>query len=151
MRPGISGPSLVETRERGRGWLNIFSQSRVILFPTSSTGERQLYQCYQSVSPLCLERKLKLTGPGFSGSLKAVLDFIVQFASHTGSDFFQTDVIFAKKPFYVIFVFVHVRVHMAHMWRTGEMWHELVPFFSHVGPTPSLCFSFSFFFFGVVK
>lgn len=35
---------------------------------------------------------------GFAGSLKAVLDFIVQFASHTGSDFFR-QMSFSQKTF----------------------------------------------------
>lgn len=49
-------------------------------------------------------------GTGFAGSLKAVLDFIVQFASHTGSDFFRQMSFSQKTFFYVVFVFVHVHV-----------------------------------------
>lgn len=107
MRPGISGPSLAETRAKG-----VELAKHLLLEPGHLICPPHLQETTASMLPVSLSAVAWLCR-----SLKAVLDFIVQFASHTGSDFFQTDVIFSKLFMSFLFLFMCM-----YTWHTYGGW-----------------------------
>lgn len=137
--------------QRGRGWLNIFSQSRVILFPTSSTGERQLHQCYQSVFPLCLERKLKLTGSWLCWVSQGCVRFHCTICFTHRLRFFSDRCYFRKKNLFMSFLFLFMCVYTWHTYggrgKCGMSWFPS----SAMWGQPLLSVFLFLFFFGVVK